>query len=91
VNWTVIGGLQLGENVAVSVPEKSTLPFCTITGNVVEALVLFTAFGWFPPLLMHAASALIVTLITASSPSPASLQPLMLRVFPDWVAVHVPT
>jgi hypothetical protein len=96
VNWTVIGGSQLGWNVAVNVAglsavPNSALPFCTGTLRPVETDALLTAFGWFPPLLMHRAVALIVTLICASPPSPASLQPVMVRVFPDCVTVHVPT
>ena len=44
-NMTLIGGLQLGWNVAVTLKEKSALPFWT--GNVpsVETLSLFEAFG----------------------------------------------
>jgi hypothetical protein len=45
VNWTVIGGLQSGENVAVRVASNSALPFCTGTTRLAVAVALFTALG----------------------------------------------
>ena len=45
VNLTVIGGLQLGWNVAVTESEKSALPFWTGKSPSAETFVLFAAFG----------------------------------------------
>ena len=42
---TVIGGLHGGWNVAVSVSEKSALPFCTGKLPADETDSLFTALG----------------------------------------------
>src|SRR5919204_1332056 len=82
VNWTVIGGLQSGWNVAVSERVPSALPFCTGKSPAELTLSLFTAFGCLPPLLMHSAVALSTTWTCASLPSPASLK-LTVRVFPS--------
>ena len=46
-NWTVIGGVQSGWNVAVSDCEKSALPFWTGMSPAAEKLCLFAAFGLF--------------------------------------------
>jgi hypothetical protein len=43
VNLIVIGGLQLGWNVAVSVSENSALPFCTGKSPSAETDSLFVA------------------------------------------------
>src|SRR5262245_24081877 len=74
VNCTVIGGLQFGWNVAVTDSVPSALPFCTGKSSADDTLVLFTALGCLPPLLMHSAVALRTTWTCASFPRPASLK-----------------
>jgi hypothetical protein len=86
-NSTVIGGLHAGWNTAVAVRVYSDLPFCTGSSAAAVTLVLLTAFGWLPPLLMHSASAERTTWICASLPSPASLAETV-RVDPDVVKVQ---
>src|SRR6266508_618973 len=90
VNSTVIGGVQSGWKVAVSTFVNSTLPFCTGSSETDETLVLFTALGCFPPLLIQRASAVMTMWTCASSPSPASLQETV-KVLPDSVTVQSPT
>src|SRR6266536_17467 len=85
-HWTDIGGVQSGWKVAVTVKLKSAFPFWTGKSPTAEKLALLPAFGWFPPGLMHWASAVTTTCICASSPRPASL-PLTVRVSPDSVTV----
>jgi len=85
---TVIGGLHGGWKVAVSVSEKSALPFCTGKSPAVETSSLFTAFGWLPPRLMHSAVAVTTMWTWSSSPRPASL-PETVRVPSVLVALTV--
>jgi len=82
VKATVIGGTHSGWKEAVTDRVKSALPFCTGKSPSAETLSLFTAFGWWPPGLMHSAVAVRTTWICSSSPSPASL-PDTVRVVPS--------
>src|SRR6187549_1245443 len=88
VNWTVIGGLHDGWNVAVSVRLNSALPFWTGKSPSLETSSLLTAFGWLPPPLMQSAVAVTTMCTCASSPSPASL-PDTVRLSPVRVTVTV--
>src|SRR4029453_7969944 len=66
VQATVIGGVQSGWKTATNVKENSALPFCTGKSPSAEKLPLLTAFGWWPPLLMHKAVA-VTTMCTCVS------------------------
>src|SRR6266516_5944561 len=87
LNTTVIGGVQSGWKVAVAVRLKSAFPFWTGKLPAAETLVLFAAFGWCSPGLMHEAVALRTTWIWDSSPRPASLPVTVIDV-PDLVTVN---
>src|SRR5712692_10245829 len=66
------------------------MPFCTGFVLEVENEVLFTAFGWLPPPLMHDAVPESSATICVSFPRPASFA-WTVRVLPETVKVGVPT
>src|ERR1051326_6842456 len=74
VKTTLIGGLQAGLKVAVSVRVPDACPLLTVNGDDVLSDCLFVALGCLPPPLMHSAVALTVMLTVGSSPRPASLK-----------------